>query len=97
MRAVPIAITTTSQVVVNINENTSHVGFRGFTLAEAATTAAAAQVRIRENSGTGTILANVRLAASTSATQDFAEGVFCNGDLYFELVSGAVSGSLFVD
>jgi hypothetical protein len=92
-----IQAASTSGVLVNVDDNVGHVGFRGFSLSENATTAAAARVRLRQGTSTGDIVCTVRLAASGSSTVSHNEAVYVNGDLYYELASGTVEGCIYVD
>lgn len=85
---------TTSGVVYAV---TSHgvARYFGFSLRE--TAGSAAVCRVREGSVTGKILDTVGLAALGSARQWYGDdgGIICNGDLYFEKVSGTVEGAVF--
>lgn len=76
--------------------------YMGITVRE--TAGAAAVVRIREgtfsNAGvvasTGRILDTIALAANASLSEWYGpQGKFCNGDIYYEKVSGAVEGAVF--
>lgn len=69
--------------------------FRGFTVRE--TAAAAAVVVVHDGpSATGAVLAAITLPASGSLTVMDPEGVFFADGVFVEVVSGAVSGSVFV-
>lgn len=69
---------------------------KGITVDE--TAGAAACVKIRENSGSGTILVTVRLLANTSQTIWFdGKGLLCNGSVYEDSITGAYAGSVFVE
>jgi hypothetical protein len=85
---------TTSAIVVNVDDVNGNVTYCGFSLRENAGTPAAAVVRIREGGATGTILDTISFAASGSWRECYDDGLACNGDLYFELVSGSVEGSV---
>lgn len=92
-----IQVPAASGVVVNVDDNLGHVGFRGVSLSEAATTAAAAVVRLRSATSTGDIICTVKLAASSSTNFSHNEAVYVSGDLYCQLVSGTVEGCIYVD
>lgn len=76
--------------------------YMGITIRE--TAGAAAIVRIREGTINGSlavatggrILDTISLLANESCREWYGpQGKFCNGDLYYEKVSGAVEGSVF--
>lgn len=65
----------------------------GFTLAE--TAGATAKVRLREATVTGTILDSITLGANESTDDWYGpQGMYVNGDIYVQLVSGTVEGSV---
>lgn len=66
--------------------------YLGFTIAE--TAGAAAKVRIRDSGASGTILEVITLVANESADEFYEGGVPFATGLYYELVSGAVEGSI---
>lgn len=66
---------------------------RGFTIHE--DSSAAAEVKIRDASATGTIIWFLQLAADESASIVFGESLRAPGGVYVEEVSGSVEGSLF--
>lgn len=69
----------------------------GFSIGEDAGSPAAAKVRLREATSTGTILAVIDLEASSSSTKWFGpEGKRAIGGVYVELVSGTVEGSVTI-
>jgi hypothetical protein len=67
----------------------------GFSVREAAGTPAAAAMRLRAGSATGTILATVTLAAGESVRDWFGpNGITATGGVYFELVYGTITGGV---
>lgn len=64
----------------------------GFSLRE--TAGATALVRIRVNTITGKILDTIPLAANEGASDYYVDGVYCDGDLYCEIASGTVEGTI---
>ena len=69
-----------------------NVMYMGFTLRE--TAGATALVRVRVNSATGRILDVIPLAANEGVSDYYDDGIYCDGDLYCEIASGAVEGSI---
>lgn len=68
--------------------------YYGFSLRETSGSATAT-CRVRETGASGKILDTIQLVAAESAREYYApQGIRCDGDLYFELVSGAVEGSI---
>jgi len=95
-RPIAVPLTTTSLIVVDVNA-ADKIGLWGWSIREAATTAAAAVVRVRAGGITGDIVGTIRLAASASDQMAFGTEVDIRGDLYMELVSGtAVEASFYV-
>ncbi len=79
-----------------ITPNSNHTGatrFMGFTIAEDAS--AAAHVRFRDGSVSGTILATIHLAADQSAMITFPEVMTASGGVYVQEVAGSIEGSLY--
>lgn len=67
--------------------------YLGFCIRETAGTTAT--VRIREGSVTGKILDDIQLLANESARDWYGpQGIISQGDLYVQLVSGTVEGSV---
>lgn len=83
----------TNGVVVDTNDTYGAVSYLGFTIRE--TAAATAVVRVRVGTATGRILDTIALAAGESVADYYGpDGIDCPGDLYCEIVSGTVEGSL---
>lgn len=69
--------------------------FRGYTVRE--TAGAAATVRIHDGaSATGVLLATIALTANQSQTVLDGAGVYFDGGVFVEVVTGTVEGSVFV-
>lgn len=88
--AVAFAATSASRSVVN-----QPCVLHGFALAEAGVIPAAAKVRLRDGSATGTVLATVSLAASESV-RDALPGLRVSTGVYLEVASGTVEGTVWV-
>lgn len=71
----------------------SRCTYRGFAVEETSG-AAAAKVRLREGGATGKIIEVIPLAAGEGASAFFESGLIVFGDIYVEIVSGAVEGSI---
>lgn len=85
---------------VDITANTNHTGAErlgGFSVHEAAATAAAATVRFRRETATGQIIFVLELAANESASIVLPAGEYVpsGGGVYVEVVAGTVEGVLF--
>lgn len=83
----------TNGVVVNVDDASGVVSYMGFSLRATVD----AIVNVRQGSATGLILSTHSLVAPASQTFMFdeEEGIRCEGDLYGEIVSGTVVGSLY--
>lgn len=93
VRVLPIP--TSSGVIVDTSEQTNpNVTYMGFTLAE--TAGGTAKVRVRQASASGTILDTIPMAAGEGVADYYPQGIRCDGDLYIEIVSGTVEGSVLV-
>lgn len=93
MAAKPFAIPGSSGVVGPTTTN--NVLFHGFVVHE--TAGATAVARLRDSGAVGgLIVGEISLAANASADLYNAD-ILCRGGLYFELVSGAIEGSVFVE
>lgn len=86
----------------DITADSDHAGvrtFAGFSVREAAVTAAAATVRFRQTDGaggaTGQILAELELAADASETVTFDIPVSAPDGVHVEVVAGTVEGVLY--
>jgi class 3 adenylate cyclase len=67
----------------------------GFSVREAAGTPAAAAMRLRAGTATGTILATVTLSAGESVRDWFGpSGIQAAGGVYLELLSGTITGGV---
>lgn len=56
---------------------------------------ASAVFRVREDNASGKILDTIALAQGEAASAWYGpQGIWCDGPLYFELVSGSVEGSI---
>jgi hypothetical protein len=67
----------------------------GFSVREAAGTPAKAAMRLRAGSATGAILATVTLAPEESVRDWFGpNGITATGGVYYELVSGTITGGV---
>lgn len=80
----------TNGVVVNVDDTYGAVAYRGYTLRATA----AAVVNVRVASATGLILDTISLATDEADQEFYSEAIDCPGDLYCEIVSGTVVGSL---
>lgn len=79
--------------LVNVDDTLGEVAYYGITISE--TASAAAVVRIRQGSVTGLILDTINLAALGSASRFYGpDGLRCRGDLYCQVASGTVEGSV---
>lgn len=79
----------------DITADTNHAGvrdFAGYSIREAAATAAAATVRFRLGALAGQILAVVELPADGSETFAFPEAIRTATGVYVEVVAGTVEG-----
>ena len=86
---IPVAATGTTQVFVG------PCTYRGFSLREAAGTAAVATVRIWDGtSASGTLLAVVELPANGSSSESVAGGLRAALGVFVEVVAGSVEGSV---
>lgn len=90
MEARPLAIT--NGIVVNVDDVIGMIDYAGYTIRATSD----AVVNVRQGSATGRILSTHAVATTKSETFMFPVPVRCEGDLYCEVVSGAVVGSLFI-
>lgn len=84
----------TNGIVVDVDDSIGVVDYMGFSLRATAD----AIVNVRQGTVTGLILSTHHLfAASPGETFMFdeEEGLRCEGDLYCEIVSGTIVGSLY--
>lgn len=88
VNSIPIA----NGTLVNVDDTIGEVSYWGITISE--TASAAAVVRIRQGSVTGVILDTINLAALGSVSRHYPDGLRCRGDLYCQVASGTVEGSV---
>lgn len=79
-------------IVAPANAALAKIHYRGCSVRE--TAGAVAAVRIRAGSVTGTILDTVGLLAAGSFWSYYDDGVWCDGDIFVEIVSGTVEGCI---
>jgi hypothetical protein len=80
---------------------TSEVGggtvhFMGARVCETAGTPALAYVTFREGSATGKIIYSIKTAASGQGGEMLQDAVICNGQLYYKIEAGAVTGTAYI-
>lgn len=76
-----------------IDRNTGGIVlYRGFSLRE--TAGSTALVRVREGSLTGDILDTIPFGANEGVSDFYEAGIMVEGDLYCEIASGAVEGTI---
>lgn len=80
-------------ITAGTNHDVSRFG--GWSVREAAATAAAATVRFRDTSVAGQILAVLELAADGSDTTVLDPAVVPDGGVYVEVVAGTVEGVVY--
>lgn len=68
------------------------VSYRGFTLRE--TASATALVYIRQGGSSGLILDVIGFAANAAVSDYYSLGIRCEGDIYYDLSSGTVEGTI---
>ena len=85
------AVNATNGIVVDRGIG-ANVIYRGFTLRE--TGGAAALVKIRVNTATGKILDVIPMVAGEGVADFYEDGIYCDGDLYCEIATGAVEGTI---
>lgn len=73
----------------------STVLFKGARIAETAGTPALAYVTFREGSATGKIIYSIKVAASGQGGEDLQDALICNGQCYYKIESGAVTGTAY--
>ena len=91
-RAVPFSIAATNAKLVDVNDLSGHVAYRGFCAIENAGTPAAASIKFRVGSATGDIIDEAKLVASGSINP----GPYNEGDLY-AVTTGTVEGVVYID
>lgn len=72
------------------------VHFMGARVAETAGSPALAYVTFREGTATGKILYSIKVAASGQGGEMTQDAIICNGQLYYKIESGAVTGTAYV-
>jgi hypothetical protein len=80
--------------VIQARPATGYVLYHGFTIRESNASPAVAAVNIREGSVSGKILESIELAANQSAGDFYERGIMCEDDLYCQVVTGTVEGSV---
>lgn len=68
--------------------------YRGITIKNTSTTATA-EIAVRQANVSGTILDTITLAGNESAREHYPSGRTTGGTIYMQVVSGAVTGSVF--
>lgn len=87
------AVSVTVSAIVYDTPANGAARYYGHALRE--TAGSTAVCRVREGGASGKILDTIALAANASASQWYGDsGIVCNGDLYFEKVSGTVEGAI---
>lgn len=85
-------------IPIDITEDANHTGadrLIGFAIKE--TGSAAAVIELRKLNVTGQVIWPINLAADQSAGIFFPKAIASEGGVYVKVVSGAISGVLFVE
>lgn len=70
--------------------------FQGARIVETAGSPALAYVTFREATATGKILYAIKVAASGQGGEMTQEAIVCNGQLYYKIEAGAVTGTAYI-